>query len=101
MNKHTLITDPLHHKVLVPEDVCSVVSVPTLDDLSSIISKPAFLIQGKGGELWYFRLIDRDTNLLVAARSEGGIFRVFYHESNPSATQIEDLLKKGRLYTFN
>ena len=96
------VIDPLQNDVLLSYqlDNNNYQAKELFESLKKVITRPAFIIQINHEKLYYLRLIDWDTNILVEAKARDGIFVACDYMENPDTKLIEKLLKKGRLICF-
>jgi hypothetical protein len=93
------LRDPLGNNILFPLQQMKF-SQENYADMSKVITSPAFLISEKNKKLYFFRLIDKNINLLVEAHFIGKTFVVKTCMENPSAEYVSGLLRKGALLSF-
>lgn len=70
------------------------------EEISQVIQSPSFMIQQKHERLYFFRLINSGTNIVVEARLCNEQFIVNNWFENPAIEYISALLQKGALVSF-
>jgi hypothetical protein len=97
------INDPLGRKICINKKLCSqeieqLASLDLYDDLYSVLSKPALLIETLDSppELIYFRSIGWHFSVLLKAKFTGYYWEVYNCSINPSDGEIVELLKTGK-----
>jgi hypothetical protein len=97
------IDDPLGRKICVAKNLCSleneqINSLDLYDDLSSVIAKPAILIETSDlpVELFYFRSIGWKLSVLIKVKLKKRLWEAYKCVINPSDADIVRLLKKGK-----
>ncbi len=99
MNKALSATDPLGHRVMLPQDLCAPTGKPVQDTLIAAIRKPALLIridtEEEGTELHYYHSVDWDLQLLISVRKAGSHWKAFACRANPASSVLAQLLERG------
>lgn len=83
------ITDPLGHTIFI-SSLNGKCESPEI-----LITDPTFIIKLGYEELYYFRLIDWEVNMLVASKSKHQWFMAETCMQQPTADSISLLLRKG------
>ena len=89
------LTDPLGHTIFIStfEGKC--------ESPEKIITNPAFIIQLGVEQLYYFRIIDWEMNMLVASKTDHSWYMAESCVQQPATDYISMLLKKGgKLISF-
>lgn len=92
------IQDPLGNDVLISPIISN--HTLTLYEIRKVIKTPAFIIQEGEEVLYYFKLLTKNTNLLVKAHRTESYFILKGYEVNPDTTYISDLLLRGKIIFF-
>ena len=99
----TYINDPLGRKICIAKNLCSLENeeIDTLDlfdDLFSVITKPAILIEASGTpkEFCYFRSIGWNLSVLIKVKFIDHCWEAYSCIINPSDEVIVSLLKNGK-----
>jgi hypothetical protein len=95
------LSDPLGNTVVVPAIILNSEDGRCYNDIKIVITDPAFVIEIKKEELYFFRLIDFGINILVEAKMKNSVFSVEACIENPTTEYIADLLKKGILFAYS
>lgn len=97
------INDPLGRIISFSKKLCSleiehIDSHDPYDDLSSVIAKPAILIETSDlpVKLFYFRSIGWQLSVLIKVKFEKRLWEAYKCIINPSDADIVGLLKKGK-----
>jgi hypothetical protein len=91
------IRDPLGNLIQVPHhSSCSTFKL-SLHDIRQVVTSPAFIIQIGLNELYFFRLLDWELNLMVEVKANNKEYIVNGCTVNPSVEFISSLLEKGKL----
>ena len=97
------INDPLGRKICINKKLCShelevLAPLDLYDDLYSVLSKPAILIEilSFPTEFVYFRSIGWHFSVLLRVKFTGHYWEVYSCTINPSDGEIVELLKKGK-----
>lgn len=94
------IRDPLGNLIQVPPQSSCSIFKRSLDDIRQVVTSPAFIIQIGLSELYFFRLLDWELNLMVVVKAKGTRFIVDGYTINPSVELISSLLEKGKLISL-
>lgn len=70
------------------------------DEICQVITAPSFIIFIKHEKLYFFRLIDWETNIVVEASLFDEQFVVSNWTENPTTEFVSNLLQKGSLISF-
>jgi hypothetical protein len=98
----THINDPLGRTICMTKNLCclekEIDSLDLLDDLFSVIKKPALLIETSGPptEYLYFRIIGWHLSVLIHVKYTHDFWEAYKCHVNPSDAEIVELLKNGR-----
>lgn len=97
------INDPLGRKISIAKNLCcfqkiKLNSFDLLDDLFSVIKKPALMIEMARPvtEYLYFRSIGWDLSVLIHVKRIKHLLHAYKCRINPSDADIIDLLKNGK-----
>ena len=97
------INDPLGRKICINKNLCSheieeIAPLDLYDDLYSVLSKPAILIETLKSppEFIYFRSIGWHFSVLFKVRFTGDCWEAYTCTINPSDGEIVELLKNGK-----
>jgi hypothetical protein len=69
-------------------------------ELKMVITTPAFVIRIAEERLYYFRLLEEKTTLMVEVEFNNSVYNALAYIENPTIKPISELLKKGALYPF-
>lgn len=94
------LRDPLGHHIQLPAPL-STISTREYDDISQVITTPAFVIKEQNQKLYFFRMINWELNIMVQAQLIGNLFIAIACVENPTVELISRLLKKGSLISFH
>jgi len=94
------IHDPKGREVIIPGGLSGFDQRLQESIISEVVSAPKFIIDVKGTELYFIKLIEWDQNMLVKATSVGWYFVVESLIQNPSAETVAALLTKGCLTSY-
>jgi hypothetical protein len=99
----SIITDPLGNQVKFLDSLCAADQFKpegeVYDDLTTVISRPALLIELTGSipiELYYYRSIGWNLTLLIGVRKSGSGWEAFQCQRNPEFAVLSGLLKNGK-----
>jgi hypothetical protein len=70
-----------------------------LNDVSTIIQKPALLIEAEENHqihFYYFRSVGWNKTLLLVTRFDNGRWEAYKYEKNPPSEMLSVLLKRGK-----
>jgi hypothetical protein len=102
-NEEHILQDPLGNKIILHPGILTSNEeknpADILTELSSVIQKPAILIETSPNqvrELYYFRSISWDYNLLVKTRIVNHIWKAVECVVNPTTEQLSSLFLNGR-----
>ena len=101
MPHNKVILDPLGNIITVPPDIYCGKGCRSYAEIKKVIADPAYVIAIGNEELYYFRFIEYNTNILLEARIKNISLIVAACIQNPTAEYISGLLKKGLLLPFN
>lgn len=97
------INDPLGRKISIAKNLCclehtEIDSLDLLDDLFSVIKKPALLIEMANPfkEYLYFRSIGWHLSVLIHVKTVQEFLHAYKCSINPSDADIVELLKRGK-----
>ena len=97
------INDPLGRKISLGKDLCKledqeIEALDLYDDLFSVISKPAILIETSDdpAEYYYFRSVGWHLSILMKVKCSGYLGKAYKCTLNPSDADIVDLLRTGK-----
>ena len=97
------INDPLDRKICIPKKFCAleikeIESLDLYDDLYSVVTKPAILIETSDSpaEYLYFRSIGWHFSVLIRVKNIGYCWEAYKCTINPSDADIVEILKNGK-----
>jgi hypothetical protein len=93
-------TDPLGRTIFIPPSMLSQEGCSNYQDIKKIISSPSYIIEGREKELFIFRLLEWELNILIEVKQTNNAFVAERCIANPSAPYIAQLLRKGVLTSF-
>ena len=83
------LTDPLGHTIMISK-INGQCNSP-----EKLITSPAFIIQLGSEQLYYFRIIDWEMNMLIATKTNQAWYEAESCIQKPASDYISQLLKKG------
>ena len=83
------LSDPFGHTIMISEKNRHCASTEML------ITSPAFIIQLGSEQLYYFRIIDWEMNMLIATKTDQAWYEAESCIQKPASDYISQLLKKG------
>jgi len=104
MEQERIVTDPLGHRVQLPQELSQQLSTtgtpPRWDEIGEVVRKPALLLELAGEtpatQLYYYRSMGWNTTLLLIAKQHNEHWRAIRCIQNPSSELMNELLKTGR-----